>query len=56
MKSKRSAHLHKQTAQDAKKKPSAEVSTGLPVQDDKKQQSDCNGCCPISWKPASVAR
>ena len=57
MKTKRSGYSQKGN-QSTKKNQTAtgRVVTNVDVDNDKKQENDCNGCCAITWKPGSVAR
>ncbi|HEY9790366.1 MAG TPA: hypothetical protein V6D22_08205 [Candidatus Obscuribacterales bacterium] len=59
MKTKRSSHLQKKNRPEVNNEPLVNPSP-LPlntkVDSTKKGHGDCDGVCPINWKPAAVSR
>ncbi len=57
MKTKRSGYAQ-QSGQNSKKKQTTteKMVTNVDVDPSKKQTDECNGCCSITWKPATVSR
>jgi hypothetical protein len=58
MKTKRSGYLRKSPQTKKKEGVAAPnmVVAEVESQDASKQKQDCDGCCSINWKPASLAR